>query len=132
MYDPTKREWSDVAVAPHNDHVYCKHFINMMYQEGLTKFREFRLVTISHIYALWDMFRLYQRVLKEIEAYKAMFQKEMNVGDWFLIHHLKILIFEYLRSRSSTTQNLPVEEIEKFDNTFKSLQDHVHELTQFH
>lgn len=98
----------------------------MLLEEGRDKFRESRLIELTWLYLKWGLLRLYQDIFREITIYNSMFERESNLGDSYLLYHLRKEIKAFLEMRNvNNSVRLMIEDVEKFDSCYETLKQEI-------
>jgi hypothetical protein len=108
LYDSVIGEWSSPSIAPQNDPIFCKFFLKMLYEEGMAKFKEDKIIELGYIFAKWNLFHLYQKLLYQIKMYSCLFEREINMSDSYQVYHIRREIHEYLDMRSINNTHLKI------------------------
>jgi hypothetical protein len=132
LYDSVTGEWSCLSIAPQNDPIFCKFFLKMLFEEGLAKFKEKRIIELSYLFAKWSLFHLYQKLLYEIKQYGCLFEREINLSDSYQMYHLRREIYDYLEMRNINNTYLKIEDVEKFDDSYQALKEKIIEIVKTH
>lgn len=91
--------------------MFCKFFLKTMFLQGLSKFREHKLIHLTFLYFNWDTFKLYTKIPELIQHFLSSFSGMYNLSDEQLVFHLRRVVLEHMNDRRRGEPTIPVEDI---------------------
>ena len=118
LLDPKRYEAGDQKIQLHKDKVFVKHFIIKMIRDGLSKFKDSKLLHLDLMFYRFEALRIYASIYFEIMKFEDKYHNDMSLSIEFCLYRLGAMLNEYIQNRnirSQVSERLKVENVRSFD-----------------